>query len=313
MTNFSSTDNSVLLEAGTNELELLVFSVANQRFGVNVAKVREILSVPKVVAVPGGHDAVEGMVMIRESVVPLVSLERCLYPVANKSMTSDDDRLLLLEFNKEYIAFRVGEVERIYRISWQDILPPPDLPCDGIPLTSIFLLGETIVPLIDFESLGVELGMKSFNAVSGDVTPVGGKDRSAHPIVYADDSLVVRELIKDRLNDAGYTNLVAFHDGQAAWEYLSDVANNSSKDDIPEKVAGVISDIEMPRMDGLSLCKKVRETPALKHLPVILFSSIASEANANKAQQVGADAQIAKPDSDQLADLLTKLLESRSA
>ena len=307
MNALSGHDKGILLEAGTNELELLVFSVAGQRFGVNVAKVREILPVPEITATPGCADEVEGVVVIRDLVVPIASLEKCLYPDSPTADPKPDDQLLLLEYNQNYLSFRVNSVERIYRISWTEVLPP-NLSENAVAITAVVLLNDSIVPILDFESLSVELGILSFTEDQSEGNAIGGKDRSEFPIVFADDSAVIRKLVQRKLEDAGYTNIQAFNDGEAAWNYLSGVVENTSPEELPNRIAGVITDIEMPRLDGLSLTKKLRQTPALKDLPVILFSSIASKANRNKAEQVGASAQISKPESGKLAEMLTELL-----
>ncbi len=305
-------DKGILLEAGTNELEVLVFAVANQRFGVNVAKVREILPIPQISSTPDRSHAIEGLVRIRDLVVTMANLESYLFSDRGSGMAlpvGEDDKLLLLEFNQDYLGFRVQSVERIYRISWKDVLPPPDLSCNGIPFTSVILLKDTIIPILDFESIGTDLGMPSFPPGHGSHETIAGKDRSSYPLVFADDSPLVRETIRDRLRAAGYTNLKIFSDGEAAWNYLSRIASDSSLEDVFTKVAGVITDIEMPRMDGLSLTKKIRQESLFKDLPVVLFSSIASDANANKAKQVGADAQLSKPESDRLSEVMTQLLD----
>ena len=308
MSIMSSSDNDILLEAGTNELEILVFSVANQRFGVNVAKVREILPVPEITSTAGCRDEIEGVVVIRDLVVPVANLQKCLYTENTSQVSSETDKLLLLEYNQSHICFRVNDVERIYRISWTEVLPP-NLTENSVALTAIVLLNDSIVPVLDFESLSVSLGILSFPKDKGEVSTIAGKDRSDYPIVFADDSAVIRKLVQDRLEEAGFSNIQAFNDGETAWNYLRDIADSSLPEELSNNIAGVITDIEMPRLDGLSLTKKIRQMPQLKDLPVILFSSIASKANKNKAEQVKASAQVSKPDLGKLVETLSQLLE----
>ncbi len=302
---FSSSKTQILLEAGTNELEVLVFSVNGLRCGVNVAKIREVLEITDVTPTPGNHDGqLQGVVRVRDQVVPLAHLSRCLFP-NEQHEDSPEDQMLLLEFNQDVIGFRVENVERIFRMSWQDVQPVPETLGLSAPVTGIVLLDDAMIPMLDFESLGARLGMPSLNRDPAE-SQAKTTDKSELPIVYADDSPLLRAMVHDRLSEAGYTNLHGFRDGREAWDFLNQQFAESS--DGSQKVAAVVSDIEMPRMDGLTLTRQIRATPNLAHLPVILFSSIASDANENKAQQVGADAQISKGQGDELVPRLQKLL-----
>ncbi len=308
MSRFASTNTKILLEAGTNELEVLVFSVNGLRCGVNVAKIREVMEITEVTPTPGSNgDQLQGVVRVRDMVVPLADLGRCLFPNEPQAKSADD-QMLLLEFNQDVIGFRVNSVERIFRMSWQDVQPIPETLGTSAPVTGIVLLEDAMIPMLDFESLGARLGMPSL--VREQAEP-GPDDNSAYPIVYADDSPLLREMVKDRLLEAGYTNLHGFRDGQEAWDYLSEVASNSTEADITQSIAAIVSDIEMPRMDGLTLTRHIRTSPVLGRLPVILFSSIASDANQNKAKQVGADAQISKGEGADLTPTLASLLAER--
>ena len=128
------------------------------------------------------------------------------------------------------------------------------------------------------------------------------------PIVYADDSQLVRAMVKDSLHEAGFTHLRGFPDGQDAWEYLNELASNSTAENIREKVACIVTDVEMPRMDGLSLTKKIRQSAILADIPVVVFSSIATKDNQKKGIQVGASAQISKAKYDELVKAVSQLL-----
>lgn len=308
MSHFSSTNTQILLEAGTNELEVLVFSINGLRCGVNVAKIREVMEITEVTPTPGNRSGqLQGVVRVRDMVVPLAHLGRCLFP-DEPQQESPEDQMLLLEFNQDVIGFRVNSVERIFRLSWQDVQPIPETLGLSAPVTGIVLLEDAMIPMLDFESLGARLGMPS---LARDETAAATDDNSNYPIVYADDSPLLREMVRDRLLEAGYTNLHGFRDGQEAWEYLSELAANSTEADISHSIAAIVSDIEMPRMDGLTLTRNIRTSPVLGRLPVILFSSIASGANQNKAKQVGADAQISKGQGAELTPTLANLLAER--
>ena len=132
--------------------------------------------------------------------------------------------------------------------------------------------------------------------------------RAECPLVYADDSQLIRKMVGAALTQAGYINLRGFSDGQEAWEYLAALAENTAADQIAQKVGAVVSDIEMPRMDGFSLTRRIRDNPVLKDLPVILFSSLISKDNEKKGVQVGATAQISKPKWEDLTATLTEVL-----
>lgn len=311
---FSSSKTQILLEAGTNELEVLVFSVNGLRCGVNVAKIREVLEITEVTPTPGNRQddgRLQGVVRVRDMVVPLAHLGRCLFP-DEPHEDSPEDQMLLLEFNQDVIGFRVQNVERIFRMSWKDVQPVPETLGLKAPVTGIVLLENAMIPMLDFETLGGRLGMPSLKREATDPDQQAeSTDESAMPIVYADDSPLLRAMVHDRLTEAGYTNLHGFRDGHEAWEYLNQVISEAGDGDVSQGVAAIVSDIEMPRMDGLTLTRQVRATPMLSHLPVILFSSIASDANENKAEQVGADAQISKGDGHELVPRLQKILDEK--
>ncbi|MDA7979623.1 MAG: chemotaxis protein [Pirellulales bacterium] len=310
MAKFAATNSQILLEAGTNELEILVFTVGDLRCGVNVAKIREVLEVPTVRKTVGtSAPAMQGVGRVRETVVPIADLAQCLFP-NEPAPQRKTDQLLLLEFNEDLVGFRVADVDKILRISWKNIQPLPETVGDRALVTGVAVLGEELIPMLDFESIGVGLGMFS-SASSEDDAADCPLVRSNHPIAYADDSPLIRELINERLTQAGFTNVRGFRDGQETWDYLTDIAAKTQPEELFEHVAGLVTDIEMPRMDGLTLTRHVRESSVLSKLPVILFSSIASDANENKGIQVGADAQVSKTNPVDLTSQLSKLISQR--
>ena len=307
----SAVDTGILLEAGTNEAEVLAFQVRGERFGVNVAKVREVLPLDGVTCIPHSHAAVEGLVRVREMIVPLVNLRKYLYNEDSNTGPEAASRLLLLEFNNAHTAFRVDGVERIFRVSWKDTLPAPHLGDDASPVTSILRQREGLLPLLDFESICATIGLRGMSLELESIGKEKSVERTEMPIVYADDSQLVREMVKDSLTEAGYCHLKGFPDGQEAWEYLTSLAEEATPETIREKVACIVTDVEMPRMDGLSLTKKIRSHPVLGKVPVIVFSSIASNDNRKKGQQVGATAQVAKARYDDLIDHVGTVLQMK--
>ena len=184
----SSINTGILLEAGTNEAELLVFMVKGKRFGVNVAKVREVLPIEGFTEIPKSHAAVDGLIDIREAVVPLVNLGRYLFDDYSEPDPQVQDSLVLLEFNNQQIAFRVQGIERIYRVSWKNMLPSPQLGKEATPVTSILRQDQGLVPLLDFESICANIGLGGTASAIDSVPKEESADRSHMPIVFADDS-----------------------------------------------------------------------------------------------------------------------------
>ena len=305
----SPIDTGILLEAGTNEAELLVFLVRGKRFGVNVAKVREVLPIEDFTEIPKSHPAVDGLIDLREVVVPLVNLGRYLFGETSETDDKAQESLVLLEFNNQQIAFRVQAIERIYRVSWKNMLPSPQLGNDATPITSVLRQEQGLVPLLDFESICASMGISGITLTIDSVPKNESVERSHMPIVFADDSRLICEMIRDSLVQAGYTSVKGFADGQDAWEHIAPLAEASTTENIRDKVACIITDIEMPRMDGLNLTKKVREHPTLADVPIIVFSSIATKDNENKGVQVGANFQVSKPHYDDLVATVGKALQ----
>jgi len=303
----SAADPGILLEAGTNELEILVFRVGDYPYGVNVAKVREVRRLDKVTFLPGMPDAIDGVVRIRDAVVPSVDLHKYLWG-SRKSVSDVDEHLVLLEFNNRMIAFRVQRIERVFRVSWQEIQPMPRCSSDHVPVTGLVLIDGRIIPLLDFESIGATLGVSGSTEVEKDLDSLRSEDAPPCPLVFVDDSQLIRRMMTDALTQVGYDEIQAFADGQEAWEYLDQLARQHTPETVRQSVAAVITDIEMPRMDGFNLTKRVREHAVLKDLPVILFSSLVSKDNEKKGRQVGATAQVSKPKWNDLTTTLAEVI-----
>lgn len=293
--------NDILLESGTNELEILVFTLLGQRYGVNVAKVREVIEPLRVTALPQSHDAVMGVFQLRDAVTPLINLCRCL---GKEASDLSGGTIVIMEFNDARVGFLVDDVEQIYRVNWKNVAPIPDV--EGIhdaPVTAIAHIQDDMVLMLDFEKIvfdigGVDLFAQSAQRVQKKL------DRGDQRILIAEDSYVIRMMIKNNLVEAGYRNITTCTDGQDAWDRLE--GGVSVDGSLPFDL--LITDIEMPRMDGLHLTRRIKEHVQLKVLPVIVFSSLVSLDNAKKCEAVGADAQITKPQLAELVDLLDRLL-----
>ncbi len=307
-------DSGILLEAGTNELEILIIKVAGGSFGVNVAKVREVLETPRPTHLPQCHPAVEGSVPIRGSVVQLVNLTKFLNGDCEAARPKPDDKMLIMEFNQQTIAFRVHGVDTIVRTSWADVQPMPQMEDLKAPVTSIVPLEDRLILMLDFEAIGLTVGMEgqTLEELGDEYADAAPAEQILHgPVVFAEDSAMTHKMLERELELAGCPSFHGFHDGRAAWEFLCRLADDCTPENVHERICGVISDVEMPRMDGLTLTRNIREHQVLGNVPVVLFSSIVSRDNEKKGRQVGADAQIAKGNYRELVQTLADTIRRR--
>ncbi|HLS23734.1 MAG TPA: chemotaxis protein [Pseudogracilibacillus sp.] len=283
----------ILLESGTNELEIVMFQIGSGLFGINVLKVREIINAVDVTPIPNSHEYVEGIIRLREEVLPVVNLAKVLE--IPPSEDPDKDKFIIAELNQIKIAFRVHYVSRIHRISWEQIEKPTELSAgEQAYAIGIIKLDDEMSILLDFEKVVVEIDPKSGVNIDS-VKQLGPRERSSKRIVIAEDSAVLRQLLIDTLSEAGYNNLQVFENGKEAWEYLETIAEDESVDP-REKVNLIITDIEMPQMDGHHLTDRVKKNLRLKDIPVIIFSSLITEDLFHKGESVGANAQVSKPE-----------------
>lgn len=294
---------SILLEAGTNELEVLVFVLGRTRYGVNVAKVREVIGHVDVVKIPMSHPAVVGVFKLRSAVIPLVDLQ--LYYQPGVPSEASQRTVILMEFNNIQMGFLVDAVERIYRMSWSEVKPMPI--CQGnanAAITAVCEVDGQLALLVDFEKIAFDIhgqkdAFKEVDEVAVPVAPV----RDAQRVLLAEDSPTIRRAIGSNLLSAGYTQVTSVSNGAEAWSLLeASVAVPGSP-----RFTLVVTDIEMPQMDGLHLCKRIKEHPMLNTTPVVVFSSLVSDSNLKKCEAVGADAAITKPQMKNLVSLLDQL------
>lgn len=292
---------SILTEAGTNELEILVFQLDDGLYGVNVAKVREIIIPAALTRLPESHPAIRGVFQLRDHLVPLVDLRRYfeLPALEDESGTA----VVITEFNQDRLGFLVDRVERIYRVSWSDLSDVPyDCGEDELAITSVVTLEDRMVLMLDFERIAFRIaGISELGDASSDEAKI---DRAAKTILLADDSRMMRSMLEASLRKANFGRLVVATDGQDAWDKLGELQRAGTLPDL------IVTDIEMPRMDGLFLTKKIKATPEFRDIPVIVFSSLVSDDNLKKGKAVGADCQLTKP---QLADLVDRIDELLAA
>ena len=291
----------ILLEAGTNEMELLVFKLDNVRFGINVAKVREIIQRPKAVAIPHSPFAVEGSFRLRDDVLTLINLGAHFH-MEGEQTRQGEGMSIIVEFNSMQCGILVDAVEVIHRLRWDDIEPPsPYLMNMNVPITGVARVGKDLVLIADFETIISEiLGINGVDDAEGPAEEVPPED--AH-ILLADDSMILRKQLTRVLENAGYRHLCVCADGREAWEAIK---RNQKSGEHPFDL--VLTDIEMPQMDGLHLTAKIKGDPDLKDTPVILFSSLITDDNRRKGEAVGADEQICKPDSQNVVTAIQRFL-----
>lgn len=294
-------DTKILLENGTNELEVLEFTLGENHYGINVAKVREILTYEKVTPVPNSHPSIEGIFMPRDTMITVVNLKKSI------GIPENDEKglLIITNFNKLNIAFRVDSVLGIHRVSWEEIIKPDatiNTAGAGVS-TGIIKMDNKLIIILDFEKIVTDISPETGLKIS-EIDELGERERRNIPIVIAEDSPLLNRLITDSLKKAGYVNLIINNNGKEAWDKISEMKR---KGNVEQQVGCVITDIEMPVMDGHRLTKLVKGDPQLSDIPVVIFSSLVNEEMRRKGEQLGADAQLAKPEIGNLVREIDKL------
>ena len=297
-------DTNILLESGTNELEVLEFTLGNNHYGINVAKIREILTYQPVTPVPNSHPSIEGIFMPRDTMISVVNLKRCL------GMPDDaktEGLFIITNFNKLNIAFHVDAVLGIHRVSWEAIIKP-DATINteqNSASTGVIKMDDKLIIILDFEKIVTDISPETGLKMS-DMDDMGQRERCESPILIAEDSPLLSRLITDCLKKAGYTNLIVTMNGQEAWDKLQEFEKAGN---VREKVHCIITDIEMPLMDGHRLTKLVKTNDNMKKIPLIIFSSLVNEEMRIKGEQLGADAQLTKPEIGSLVSAIYDLID----
>ncbi len=297
-------EEKILTEVGTNEWQVVVFLLGNQYFAINVDKTREILRWPGARDVPQTHDAMRGITTIRGEVIPLIDLRT--YLAITPGVELENSKLIVAEFNRMKLGFVVDAVDRIYRINSDEL----DASLTGTFLgeNSLYVIkreGRNIL-LLDYERIVqvVNPSLAEEFKLDGKDYAVDVKSKLGDPdefkILVAEDSPLIRKLVQGALAAGGFHNLEMVGHGKAAWDRL---VEDGDEFDI------LLTDIEMPKLDGLTLTRRVKEDKALEHIPIIVFSSVMAEDIKRKAVSIGADAQITKPEISRLLDTVIELLE----
>lgn len=299
-------ETGILLESGTNELELLEFVVGTQHYGINVAKINELCPYQEPTLVPNSHEYIEGIFMPRERIITVIDLAKALgLPTSGDST---HDMYIITNFNRLHTAFHVQEVLGIHRVSWKDIVKP-DSTISGSGkgvATGITKINDKIIVVLDFEKIVTEVNPETGLKLS-EIEAMGERSRHDCPILMAEDSPLLLEMLKKCLTKAGYTHLIPTTNGLEAWNILDRMMNDGGV--VGQDIALVITDIEMPQMDGHHLTKRIKEDPRFDGLPVVIFSSLVNDEMKKKGEALGVDAQLSKPEIGSLVNKLDLLLQ----
>lgn len=284
-------DTNILLESGTNELEILEFMVAGNYYGINVAKIREIISCQPLTPIPNSHANVEGAFSTRGETITVVNLARAL-GMQEQMDEPTQDMFLITNFNMVSTGFHVHGVVGIHRVNWGQIIQPDSMICNSSKsmITGIVNLDGKLVLILDFEAIVAEIAPEVGMSMS-DMGYIGERKENHSPILFAEDSHLLSMLIYDGLTKAGYTNVIPMNNGLELWNLLQQYKKEGT---LQQRVKCVITDIEMPQMDGHRLLKLMKEDPELRDIPVIIFSSLINEDMRRKGEMLGADAQLSK-------------------
>ena len=283
-------DTKILLENGTNELEVLEFKLDGNAYGINVAKIKEIIVYQPVTPVPNAHPSIEGIFMPRDTMITAIDLKNCL----QRGTTQPGGLFIITNFNKLDIAFHVDSVVGIHRVSWRDIIKPGSTVStteDGVS-TGIIKFEDRLIIILDFEKIVTDINPETGLKMT-DIEALGERQRNDVPILIAGDSPLLNRLIVDSLHKAGYANLIHTENGQQAYDVIQECKKEGT---LKDHVQCIITDIEMPIMDGHRLTKLVKSDEETKDIPVVIFSSLVNDEMRKKGEALGANAQLSKPE-----------------
>lgn len=304
--------------AGTNKLEILLFRIGGSEhkslYGINVFKVKEVLNAPEITAVPDHHPSVRGMVSLRGEIVPVVDIAKH----AGLNYGEDPGIMIVTEYNGEIQGFLVREVDKITRLNWADVRTPPDMmqSQNGGLVTAVTELpdrpeNDRLVMLLDVEKIMAEISTgkgddQSFLRVREQCKSESFSDRL---VFYTDDSSVARSQIKKTLDAIGVQGAFATN-GRQAWDLLNGLANDaeSKGQKLREHLHLILTDVEMPEMDGFALTKKIKSDNRFDGIPVVVHSSLSGSSNRSLGENVGVDFHVDKFKLEELANVIVRFL-----
>ncbi|MCG6302459.1 chemotaxis protein [Vibrio vulnificus] len=319
----SYSSSTILTESGTNELEIIEFDLEEVLpngetktcyYGINVAKVREVIQVPETTDYPNAQPHMIGVFSSRDVLTPLVDLAGWLGVPTRPAV--ERKFVIVTDFNKMTNGFLIDSISRIHRISWNDVESPSQFLEAGEQdcVVAVVRKDGNLIMILDFEKIiadiNPELSMEKYDVKtdrSVDLNQRMVTKRNAKTIMVVDDSAFIRSLIQETLTSAGY-NIIACKDGGEAHDKLMNLIEVAREENLPlsELIDAVVTDVEMPRMDGMHLVKRLRDSEAYKTLPIVMFSSLMSEDNRAKALALGANDTITKPEIGRMVSLMDK-------
>jgi len=293
----------------TSVLELMEFTMAGDSFGINVAKVTEIMQYSPITPMTLSHPCIDGVFKPRGRLITIINLPRYMNLTENEDPTND--MLMLTNFDNVNAAFLVHTVEGMHKISWANVEKPSSIVYGGNDsvITGTTKIGDKIITIIDFEKVLYDINPETGLQIS-EVHNMGVRAENLKPIVVVEDSVFLRRMLIESLEVAGYTNISQFDNGQEAWDYLHKCRSEclANLTPINKKVAIVITDIEMPRMDGHHLTKLIKNDDILSKLPVVVFSSLIDEAQKQQGEKLGVSAHLSKPQIGKLVSTLDEYI-----
>lgn len=317
----SNPSSTILTESGTNELEIIEFHLEKVLpdggtktcyYGINVAKVREVIQVPETTDYPNAQPHMLGVFSSRDVLTPLVDLAGWLGIKTKEGVKNK--YVIVTDFNKMTNGFLIDSVSRIHRISWNDVESPSQFLEAGEQdcVVAVVRMEGNLIMILDFEKIiadiNPELSMEKYDIQKDKSVDLNRKmvaQRGTASILVVDDSAFIRSMIQDTLTAAGY-NVIVAKDGGEAFEKLMEMAESAKADGVPvtDFVNALVTDVEMPRMDGMHLVKRLRDSSDYASLPIVMFSSLMSEDNRAKALSLGANDTITKPELGRMVTIM---------
>ena len=292
---------------GQNRLELLLFRLrGRQLYGINVFKVKEVLQCPKLSSLPNSRAAVRGVAHIRGETIPIIDLSMAigLPAIAQESLATSF--VIITEYNRKTQGFLVTGVDRIMNMNWEDILPPPKGAGKDVYMTAVTNIEDKLVEIIDVEKILAEVSPLREDVTEAVLSKSSERVLGHLPVLVVDDSSVARRQIERCLTAIGM-GVITKADGKQAFDYLKEITKDGSS--AHDHLAMVISDVEMPVMDGYTLASRCKNDPALRNLFIMLHTSLSGVFNRAMVQKVGADDFMAKFSPDELAERVMEIID----
>ncbi|WDP91129.1 MAG: chemotaxis protein CheV [Desulfobacter sp.] len=302
----AATNSGILLESGTNEMELLTVLVEGQAFGMNVAKVQSIQQYDpeKVTPLPESPPGVSGMYLYRDQTIPLINLSEVLNIKAGHE--AEREIIVVTEFNNSVNSFKVQGVKRIYRMSWTEFVPMDTMLETQTCFTGSVHVEDTQILVLDLEQILADIFPDLIiEEVSEEVILQQNTiSRDQIQIIFAEDSPLMRKSVMKSLKKTGFANIEEFLNGELAYAHIRAKYQNPTPEELRRTV--LITDIEMPKMDGLTLCRQIKQDPVLQDIYVVIFSSLINRQMTAKCEKVKADNYVTKPETTELIKMLDK-------